>query len=167
MPPKGRRGNDASLASSPPFLDPSPHERAADVSPRRSLPPSSFLSPQVRTKTLVKNAVVQVDAAPFRAWYQQHYGKKIGIKVKNGEKVESEDIDAKRSNSLAKKLKSRNAKHEVAANIDTQFTTGRLYALVTSRPGQCGRCDGYILEGKELDFYVKKMQKKKGKHAAE
>ena len=121
----------------------------------------------MRTKTLVKNAVVQVDAAPFRAWYQQHYGKKIGSKVKNGEKVESEDIDAKRSNSLAKKLKSRNAKHEVAANIDTQFTTGRLYALVTSRPGQCGRCDGYILEGKELDFYVKKMQKKKGKHAAE
>lgn len=26
---------------------------------------------------------------------------------------------------------------------------------------QIGRCDGYILEGKELDFYMKKMQKKK------
>jgi small subunit ribosomal protein S8e len=45
--------------------------------------------------------------------------------------------------------------------VDTQLSTGRLNALVTSRPGQCGRCDGYILEGKELDFYVKKMQKKK------
>jgi small subunit ribosomal protein S8e len=68
----------------------------------------------VRTKTLVKSAVVQVDAAPFRAWYIQHYGKKIGIKVKNGEKVESEDItDVKRSNTLATKLKKRNAKHEV------------------------------------------------------
>ncbi|EEH55651.1 uncharacterized protein MICPUCDRAFT_34143 [Micromonas pusilla CCMP1545] len=115
----------------------------------------------VRTKTLVKNAVVQVDAAPFRAWYQQHYGKKIGIKEKNGEKVEAEDIDEKRSNTLKRKLRDRNNKHAVPANVDTQFSTGRLYALVTSRPGQCGRCDGYILEGKELDFYVKKMQKKK------
>jgi len=110
---------------------------------------------------------VQIDAAPFRAWYQQHYGKKIGIKVKNGEKVESEDIDEKRSNALAKKLKERNAKHSVAENIDQQFITGRLYALVTSRPGQCGRCDGYVLEGKELDFYLKKMQKKKSKAGAE
>jgi small subunit ribosomal protein S8e len=33
------------------------------------------------------------------------------------------------------------------------------------RPGQCGRADGYILEGKELDFYLKKMQKKKSKSA--
>jgi small subunit ribosomal protein S8e len=121
----------------------------------------------VRTKTLVKSAVVQIDAAPFRAWYQQHYGKKIGVKVKNGEKVESEDIDAKRSSAVAKKLKERNAKHAVAENIDQQFVTGRLYALVTSRPGQCGRCDGYVLEGKELDFYLKKMQKKKSKAAAE
>jgi len=38
-----------------------------------------------------------------------------------------------------------------------------VYALVTSRPGQCGRCDGYILEGKELEFYTKKMSKKKTK----
>ena len=27
---------------------------------------------------------------------------------------------------------------------------------------QCGRCDGYILEGRELEFYTKKMQKKTG-----
>ena len=26
---------------------------------------------------------------------------------------------------------------------------------------QCGRCDGYILEGRELEFYLKKMAKKK------
>ena len=33
-------------------------------------------------------------------------------------------------------------------------------------PLQCGRCDGYVLEGRELEFYLKKMQKKKGKQAA-
>jgi len=36
-------------------------------------------------------------------------------------------------------------------------------ACVASRPGQCGRCDGYILEGKELEFYLRKVKAKKGK----
>ena len=34
----------------------------------------------VRTKTLVKNTIVQIDATPFRQWYEQHYGVKIGAK---------------------------------------------------------------------------------------
>ena len=29
--------------------------------------------------------------------------------------------------------------------------SGRLYAVISSRPGQSGRADGYILEGKELE----------------
>jgi ribosomal protein eS8 len=36
----------------------------------------------VRTQTLVKNAIIQVDAAPFRTWYSQHYGLEIGKKKK-------------------------------------------------------------------------------------
>jgi len=32
-----------------------------------------------------------------------------------------------------------------------------------SRPGQCGRADGYILEGEELSFYLRKMMKKQKK----
>lgn len=36
----------------------------------------------VRTKTLVKSAVVQVDATPFRQYYEQHYGQEIGKKKK-------------------------------------------------------------------------------------
>lgn len=32
---------------------------------------------------------------------------------------------------------------------------------VTSRPGQSGRCDGVVLEGTELQFYLKKLPKKK------
>lgn len=46
-----------------------------------------------------------------------------------------------------------------------QFLSGRLYACISSRPGQSGRCDGYILESKELEFYTKKLSKKKGKTA--
>ena len=35
---------------------------------------------QVRTQTLVKNAIIQVDATPFKQWYQQHYGVEPGQK---------------------------------------------------------------------------------------
>lgn len=36
----------------------------------------------VRTQTLVKSAIIQVDAAPFKQWYLQHYGVDIGRKKK-------------------------------------------------------------------------------------
>ena len=35
----------------------------------------------VRTKTLVKGAIVEVDATPFRQWYEKHYALPIGRKV--------------------------------------------------------------------------------------
>ena len=34
----------------------------------------------MRTQTLVKNAIIQVDANPFKQFYQQHYGSEVGIK---------------------------------------------------------------------------------------
>lgn len=36
-------------------------------------------------------------------------------------------------------------------------------ACVSSRPGQCGRADGYVLEGKELEFYLRKIKSKRAK----
>ncbi|XP_017396190.1 40S ribosomal protein S8 [Cebus imitator] len=36
-------------------------------------------------------------------------------------------------------------------------------ACIASRPGQCGRADGYVLEGKELEFYLRKIKARKGK----
>lgn len=36
-------------------------------------------------------------------------------------------------------------------------------ACLASRPGQCGRADGYVLEGKELEFYMRKIKSKKAK----
>mmetsp|Transcript_25875 Transcript_25875/g.55411 ORF Transcript_25875/g.55411 Transcript_25875/m.55411 type:complete len:211 (-) Transcript_25875:247-879(-) len=119
----------------------------------------------VRTQTLVKSAIVQIDATPFRHWYESHYGVKIGIKKVKGQKqAEPEPVDdTKRSGSLTRKLAARQKDRKLDPHLDEQFASGRLYARISSRPGQCGRCDGYILEGKELEFYVKKMQKKKGK----
>merc|ERR1711977_267085 len=43
----------------------------------------------VRTNTLVKNCIVQIDATPFRQWYKQHYGVELGKKkAKEGETEE-------------------------------------------------------------------------------
>lgn len=40
----------------------------------------------VRTKTLVKNAIVVIDATPFRQWFESHYALPIGRK-KSGKLV--------------------------------------------------------------------------------
>ncbi|KAL9229990.1 hypothetical protein vseg_005394 [Gypsophila vaccaria] len=126
----------------------------------------------VRTQTLVKSAIVQVDAAPFKQWYLQHYGVDIGRKKKAAaaaakkEAEEGETEEAKKSNHVARKLEKRQEGRTLDSHIEEQFSGGRLLACISSRPGQCGRADGYILEGKELEFYMKKIQRKKGKSAA-
>ena len=105
-----------------------------------------------RTKTLVKNAVVQIDANPFTNWYLQHYGVDL-----TGKKTDQ----GKQSSHLKAKLKHRAEKKKVDEAIAKQCLKGRLLACISSRPGQSGRADGYILEGDELRFYQKKIESKK------
>ncbi|GAA5815137.1 ribosomal protein S8A [Mucor flavus] len=112
----------------------------------------------VRTNTLVKNAVIQIDATPFRQWYESHYAIGLG-KPKTGEAAPV--VAEKKSNSVEKKIATRAATSAIDPLLNDQFNAGRLYAVVSSRPGQSGRCDGYILEGKELEFYLRKMKSKK------
>jgi len=111
----------------------------------------------VRTKTLVKSAIVSVDATPFRQWYEAHYGVALGKK-----KRKEEEEPKKLSASVQKKQTGRQATRVIDPNVNSQFDTGRLLACISSRPGQCGRADGYVLEGKELEFYQRKMDKKRG-----
>lgn len=117
----------------------------------------------VRTKTLVKNCIVQIDASPFKKWYENHYGKAIGVKKgRNVTEVEEAIVNKQRSNHLQRKLKAREPEAVLDEHLDDQFASGRLYACISSRPGQCGRADGYILEGKELEFYLRKLKTKRG-----
>mmetsp|Transcript_6027 Transcript_6027/g.9975 ORF Transcript_6027/g.9975 Transcript_6027/m.9975 type:complete len:202 (-) Transcript_6027:62-667(-) len=111
----------------------------------------------VRTKTLVKGAVILVDAHPFKSWYESHYGVKIG--VKKGQTAAAGDAEKKVSNHVERKLASRQKGRSLEEAIDHQMASGRLFAKVTSRPGQSGRCDGAILEGPELAFYLKQLKK--------
>ncbi|KAL6543115.1 40S ribosomal protein [Orobanche hederae] len=128
----------------------------------------------VRTQTLVKGAIIQVDAAPFKQWYLQHYGVEIGRKKKAAAKKEADDTEpaavaaaeeVSKSNHVKRKLEKRQEERKIDPHMEEQFGGGRLLAAISSRPGQCGRSDGYILEGKELEFYMKKLQRKKGKGA--
>ena len=111
----------------------------------------------VRTNTLTKSAVVQIDATPFRQWYEAHYGIPLGRrKQTKGQEPE----ETKKSKSVEKKREERVKKAgKVEAPLERQFEAGRLYAVISSRPGQSGRVDGYVLEGDELAFYQKAIRK--------
>ena len=125
----------------------------------------------VRTKTLVKGAIVLVDATPFKAAYEKKY--LMAIKKKEGaagEKFAREPVPAAANpktgkplhNEVLKKYSLRQAALtaglEVDPRVEEQLTTGRLHAKIMSRPGQSGRLDGIILEGAELEFYKKKSE---------
>ncbi len=74
---------------------------------------------QVRTQTLVKSAIVQVDATPFKQFYTQHYGVEAGLKKKSGAAAAAEEQkkageEAKKtSNHVDRKLKLRNQNHKL------------------------------------------------------
>ena len=118
----------------------------------------------VRTKTLVKNAIVQIDATPFKQWYESHYGYKVGGKKAAKKAALSGDAteEASQSNHVKRTIAEREKTRTLDPALDDSFGSSRLLACISSRPGQSGRCDGYILEGKELEFYSK-MLKRKGK----
>lgn len=113
----------------------------------------------VRTQRVVKGCVVTVDPTPFKYFWHIHYQEKKVNKL-------PEIKDSKRQSKLDEKKASKQKKHPFSETLDKyqQFfdnlNRNRLLAKITSRPGQTGRADGYLLEGKELDFYLKKIEKK-------
>jgi small subunit ribosomal protein S8e len=112
----------------------------------------------VRTNTLTRSAIIQIDAAPFRQWYEAHYGQAIGRRRQKAQGKDTEEV--KKSKSVEAKQAARAATHgKVESAIEKQFEAGRVYAIISSRPGQSGRADGYILEGEELAFYQRKLHK--------
>ncbi|KAK1340119.1 hypothetical protein QTO34_018683 [Cnephaeus nilssonii] len=126
----------------------------------------------VRTKTLVKNCIVLVDSTPYRQWYESHYALPLGRK--KGAKLtpeEEEILNKKRSKKIQKKYDERkkNARSAVFSRSSSSRASfsvrwpSRWGACIASRPGQCGRADGYVLEGKELEFYLRKIKARKGK----
>jgi len=85
-----------------------------------------------RTNTIVKNTIVQIDGNPFRQWYEQHYGQTLG------KKSTEETADAKKSSHVQRKHAQRMKGQNLDKHIADQFNNGRLYACISSRPGQSG-----------------------------
>merc|ERR1711976_1067076 len=84
----------------------------------------------------------------------------------NNKKVEESDkarAAEKRSGHVKAKLRHAQKDRVLEERLANQFNGGRLLACISSRPGQSGRADGYILEGAELAFYQKKLDRRKGK----
>ncbi|XP_075591235.1 small ribosomal subunit protein eS8-like [Dermatophagoides farinae] len=107
----------------------------------------------VRTNTITKSSIVAIDANPFITWYYTRYGVNLGKNEIPDEESKSRSVQAKH----AKRLENEN----VCPSLLEQFKSGRLFAIITTRPGQSGVCNGYILEGEELEFYKKKLDKKR------
>jgi small subunit ribosomal protein S8e len=106
----------------------------------------------VRTNTLTKGSIVEVEASEFKKWYERQYGRAVGRS------------DYARPAAVPDRVSARWKKLEdeppLPASFVSQFDQGRVLAAIASRPGQCGRADGYLLEGDELDFYRSRLVKK-------
>uniref|UniRef100_A0A8C6QUQ0 40S ribosomal protein S8 n=1 Tax=Nannospalax galili TaxID=1026970 RepID=A0A8C6QUQ0_NANGA len=100
----------------------------------------------VQTKTLVKNCILLIDSTPYRQL--SHYAQPLGHK--QGAKIQ-------------KKYDERKKNAKISSLLEEQFQPGKLLACVASRPGQCGRADVSVLEGKELGFYLRTIRARKGK----
>ena len=113
----------------------------------------------VRTQTLVKNCIVSVDPTPFKFYWYIHYNE---VKVSRLPEIKDPKIKQK-LDEKKNKLQKSHPKKDIFDKLNHFFellNKGRLYACITSRPGQVGKADGYLLEGKELEFYLKKLEKK-------
>ena len=82
----------------------------------------------VRTNTLVKGAIIQVDATPFRTWYEGFYGLPLGKKKLTEAKAQEFDaaVNAK-SEQRKKKWEERKSDAAIDQLLDDQFAAGRLY----------------------------------------
>jgi len=72
----------------------------------------------VRTNTVVKGSVVQIDATPFKNWYQKHYGVVIGKAIKFHKEKKSSEKKSRKHRALKpeKPKKASEVKFEKAKN---------------------------------------------------
>merc|ERR1711988_1187544 len=122
----------------------------------------------VRTNTLTKGTICTIDATPFVKFVHSHYfGKwevtkddKINFDWEHPEDHKDFKYNPKDKDAQQKYL-SRRLPYNIEKGVQDQLNKGSMLAKLTSRPGQSGRADGILLEGKELEFYLKKLTKRK------
>lgn len=83
----------------------------------------------MRTKTLVKNAIVVIDATPFRQWYESHYILPLGRKrdtKKTADHDENDVLNKKRCRKVMSKYLARQKFAKVEQALEEQFASGRV-----------------------------------------
>ncbi|XP_074076004.1 small ribosomal subunit protein eS8-like [Macrotis lagotis] len=116
-----------------------------------------------RTKTLVQNCLVLIDSTSHRPWHEAHCALPLGRKKGAKRTPEKEILNKKGSEKIQKKYEERKQKAKSSSLLEEQFQQGKLLACIAWRPGQCGPAAGYVLEGRELEFYLRKTKARKGK----
>lgn len=84
----------------------------------------------VRTKTLVKNCIITIDATPFKQYFENHYLLPLGRK-KDGKQAqlaegEEDPLSKKRSKEALRKYEARQKYATVEPALEEQFVQGRL-----------------------------------------
>jgi small subunit ribosomal protein S8e len=83
----------------------------------------------VRTKTLVKNCIITIDATPFKQYYEGHFLLPLGRR-KDGKsnlaEGEEDPITKKRGKDALKKYEARQKFAKVEQALEEQFLQGRL-----------------------------------------
>ena len=109
----------------------------------------------VRTQTLVKNSIVSVDPTPFKYYWYIHYDAED-----NGKKVKLPELpDQERKKKLEEKKQKLSKPHPNKEQLDKLnhffelMNKGKLYACITSRPGQVGKADEFMMALQSLDNF--------------
>merc|ERR1712188_5769 len=117
----------------------------------------------VRTNTLTKGTICYVDGTPFNNYVHGHYFARYNTtkddKVNWNWETKEDNADfkvEKGSKNSADICKGRRINNTIEKTLQEQLNKGSLLVRLTSRPGQSGRANGIILEGRELEFYLKK-----------
>lgn len=83
----------------------------------------------VRTKTLVKNCIITIDATPFKQYYESHYLLPLGRKKDKAVVLaegEEDPLTKKRGKDALKKYEARQKFATVEPALEEQFLQGRL-----------------------------------------
>merc|ERR1712216_378483 len=82
----------------------------------------------VRTNTLVKGCIVQVDATPFKQWFEQYYA----TKIKENGKLANAEPEGKKSKHSLRNMKNRQKNRDIAQTMIEQLNAGRFLAAISS-----------------------------------
>merc|ERR1712060_836701 len=120
----------------------------------------------VRRNLLLKGTIVAIEKTPYEDQYKLNWG----AHPKDGETEEPDlkilqALDESRRHTKGCRRRRKRKKNWACYDriLKMGFTKKEepLLAAISSRAGQCGRADGYVLKGKELEFYRRKIAERK------